>query len=62
VVIYVVCLEDDINMSRAWEAYTDVIGEDGPPATLIGVTMLGSSPDGGPQALVEIESTAVLPA
>ena len=62
VVIYVVCLEDDTNMGRAWEAYTDVMGEDGPPATLIGVTMLGKDPEGGPQALVEIESTAVLPA
>ena len=59
-VIYVVSLDDGTNLENAWEAYVEVLGEDQPATTIVGVTRLGRSDT--LEALVEIEATAVLPA
>lgn len=44
------------DMLRAWGEYERVYGTDGPPSTLLGVSMLG-----WPGQLVEIEAIAVRP-
>ena len=59
-VIYVVSHDDDTNWDHAWEAYVEVLGENQPATTIVGVTRLGRSET--VEALVEIEATAVLPA
>lgn len=42
------------DLLQAWSEYERVYGSDGPPSTLLGVSMLG-----WPEQLVEIEATAV---
>lgn len=59
-VIYVVSLDDGTHLDHAWEAYVEVMGENQPATTIVGVTRLGRSDT--VEALVEIEATAALPA
>lgn len=50
-----VATSDDADLAVAWRLVEEVFGTEGPPSTLLGVTVLG-----WPGQLVEIEAVAVL--
>ena len=52
-----VATTDSADLTAAWHEVEQVFGSDGPPSTLLGVTVLG-----WPGQLFEIEAVAALPA